>query len=70
MTNKQNKKKQIHIETRPRAIAYQTYVMFMNKYNLPYSDQTTMPEMQKQIYDYELLHVEQINIGLYVNGLY
>jgi hypothetical protein len=52
-----------------RVISHETYIMFMNKYNLCYKNKT-FKEMALEIYNYEIEHKPDIIIGLYINGLY
>ena len=57
------------MEFQGRAIAFETYVMFMKKYKLDYEGKT-INEMALEIHKYELAHEQDIIIGLYINGLY
>jgi hypothetical protein len=52
-----------------RAISFKTYIMFMEKYGLIHEGKT-MKEMALEIYTYEIEHGQDINVGLYINGLF
>ena len=57
----------------PRAIAKKTYISFMKKYKLKLMNKQTnsyvyktMKEMSKEIYKYEMKHINLLKEGLYI----